>query len=227
MCFGAVVYPMAGLNTGGTLNKGKKKVLFFLTEKFARFAATIVVESFASSAMGLAVSAAAPSTEAAVAMGPAVMVMFIVFGGYYVNAENVPFAFRWITKCSLIKHAFAGLCVNEFEGLDFEASKDGGLRGDTKHGEEVLERLGFGAESSASCLRKQLDVLGFCYALTLYALEKNAPRFQRIERIERIEELLNVELLNELKAELNDAEASTDDAARTAADVDANASDES
>ena len=219
LCFGAVVYPMAGLNTG--LNKGKK--VFFLTEKFARFAATIVVESFASSAMGLAVSAVAPSTEAAVAMGPAVMVMFIVFGGYYVNAENVPFAFRWITKCSLIKHAFAGLCVNEFEGLDFEASKDGGLRGDTKHGEEVLERLGFGAESSASCLRKQLDVLGFCYALTLYALEKNAPRFQRIERIE---ELLNVELLNDA-AELNDAEASTDDAARTAADVDANASDES
>ena len=217
LCFGAVVYPMAGLNTGH--NKGKK--VFFLTEKFARFAATIVVESFASSAMGLAVSAVAPSTEAAIAMGPAVMVMFIVFGGYYVNAENVPPAFRWITKCSLIKHAFAGLCVNEFEGLDFEASKDGGLRGDTKHGEEVLERLGFGAESSASCLRKQLDVLGFCYALTLYVLEKNAPRFQRIERIEDA----NVERLSDDAAhELNDAEASTDDAARTAADVDADQS---
>ena len=27
------------------------------------------------------------------------MVGFIVFGGYYVNAENVPFGVRWITKC--------------------------------------------------------------------------------------------------------------------------------
>ena len=219
LCFGAVVYPMAGLNTG--FKKGQKKGVFFLTEKFARFAATIVVESFASSAMGLAVSATAPSTEAAVAMGPAVMVGFIVFGGYYVNAENVPFAFRWITKCSLIKHAFAGLCVNEFEGLDFEASKDGGLRGDVKHGEEVLERLGFGAESTWSCLRKQLDVLGFCYALTLFALEKNAPRFQSIEKPDS-----NVSSADDA-AERNVTEASTDDGARTAADVDANASDAS
>ena len=183
LCFGAVVFPMAGLNSGTDL--GAKKNLpfpsFLTSPRFLKFAATIVVESFASSAMGLAVSAFAPSTEAAVAMGPAVMVMFIVFGGLYVNPENVPVAFRWITKCSLIKHSFAGLCVNEFAGLDFEPSTNGGLRGDTKHGEEVLERLGFGDETVESCLRKQLDVLGFCYALTLYVLEKNAPRFQKIE----------------------------------------------
>ena len=186
LCFGAVVFPMAGLNAGRDAALARKNATpFFLSAKFAKFAATIVVESFASSAMGLAVSAVAPNTEAAVAMGPAVMVMFIVFGGYYVNAETVPAAFRWITRCSLIKHAFAGLCVNEFTGLDFEASnkKDGGLkRGDTERGEEVLERLGFGTESVGSCLRKQLDVLGFCYATTLYVLEKNAPRFQTIEK---------------------------------------------
>jgi ABC-type multidrug transport system permease subunit len=182
LCFGAVVFPMAGLNSGTDGVKQNLPFPSFLTSpRFLKFAATIVVESFASSAMGLAVSAFAPSTEAAVAMGPAVMVMFIVFGGYYVNAENVPVAFRWITKCSLIKHSFAGLCVNEFAGLDFEPSTNGGLRGDTKHGEEVLERLGFGDETVESCLRKQLDVLGFCYALTLYVLEKNAPRFQKIE----------------------------------------------
>jgi hypothetical protein len=40
----------------------------------------------------------APSTEAAVAMGPAIMVLFIVFGGYYVNADNVPVCFKWINK---------------------------------------------------------------------------------------------------------------------------------
>ena len=62
------------------------------------------LESFTSSAVGLAVSSVAPSTEAAVAMGPAIMVLFIVFGGYYVNADNVPTAFKWINKvrrCSL------------------------------------------------------------------------------------------------------------------------------
>ena len=73
-----------------------------------------MLESFAASALGLAVSAAAPSSEAAVAMGPAVMVLFIVFGGYYVNPENVPACFRWINAASLIKWAFQGLCATEF-----------------------------------------------------------------------------------------------------------------
>jgi len=38
------------------------------------------------SALGLAVGAAAPSTESAVALGPAVMLIFIVFGGLYVSS---------------------------------------------------------------------------------------------------------------------------------------------
>ena len=109
LAFGAVVYPMAGLHPR--------------LDRFAKFAGLIVLESFTSSAIGLAVSSVAPSTEAAVAMGPAVMVLFIVFGGYYVNADNVPVCFRWINKCSLIKWAFQGLCVNEFAGLEFERAE--------------------------------------------------------------------------------------------------------
>jgi len=58
------------------------------------------------------------------------------FGGYYVNAGNVPRALRWIPSVSLIKHAFEGLCDNEFPGLEFEAvSADGS--GDILKGEQV------------------------------------------------------------------------------------------
>lgn len=56
--------------------------------------------------MGLAIGAMAPSTEAASALGPAVMVIWIVFGGYYVNQENVPRALRWLPSASLIKNGF-------------------------------------------------------------------------------------------------------------------------
>lgn len=61
------------------------------------------MESFAASAMGLTVGAMVPSTEAAMAVGPSLMTVFIVFGGYYVNAENTPNVFRWIPRISLIK----------------------------------------------------------------------------------------------------------------------------
>ncbi|CEF97435.1 ABC-2 type transporter [Ostreococcus tauri] len=159
LAFGACVYPMAGLHP--TLGH------------FARFCTILTVESFSSSALGLAISSIAPSTEAAVAMGPAVMVLFIVFGGYYVNQDNVPIYFKWLNKCSLIKWAFQGLCVNEFQGLKFETKRPF----DQKTGEDVLERLSFQDATPLSSLRQQGNILSFLYLLTLYLLDTNAPKF--------------------------------------------------
>jgi len=53
--------------------------------------------------MGLTVGAMAPTTEAAMALGPSLMTVFIVFGGYYVNPDNTPVIFRWIPRISLIR----------------------------------------------------------------------------------------------------------------------------
>ncbi|KAL6957532.1 hypothetical protein U1Q18_043890 [Sarracenia purpurea var. burkii] len=73
-----------------------------------------------------------PTTEVAMALGPSLMTVFIVFGGYYVNAENTPIIFHWIPRVSLIRwqpynyifagtfRAFQGLCINEFSGLQFD-----------------------------------------------------------------------------------------------------------
>ena len=71
--------------------------------RFAKFCGIVTVESFAASAMGLTVGAIAPTTEAAMALGPSLMTVFIVFGGYYVNPDNTPVIFRWIPKASLIR----------------------------------------------------------------------------------------------------------------------------
>lgn len=64
-----------------------------------------MLESFASSALGLAVGAAAPSTEAALAIGPAVILVSVVFGGLFVNEDDVPHLLSWVPKTSLIKQA--------------------------------------------------------------------------------------------------------------------------
>jgi hypothetical protein len=60
--------------------------------RFLKFLGILTLESFCSSALGLAVGAVAPSTDAAVAIGPAVMLVWIIFGGYYCNTDNIP---RW------------------------------------------------------------------------------------------------------------------------------------
>jgi len=163
LAFGACVYPMTGLHP--TLGH------------FARFCGILTLESFTSAAMGLAISSVAPSTEAAVAMGPAIMVLFIVFGGYYVNPDNVPIYFKWLNKCSLIKWAFQGLCVNEFTGLEFETSRPY----DQKTGEDVLARLSFSDATELSSMKQQGNILSFLYLLTLYLLDSNAPKFVEMQ----------------------------------------------
>ena len=49
--------------------------------RLAKFLGILTLESFTSSSIGLAVGSVAPSPDAAQAIGPAVMVVFIVFGG--------------------------------------------------------------------------------------------------------------------------------------------------
>lgn len=64
--------------------------LLTLSHRFVKFLGILTLESFTSAALGLSVGAAAPTADAAVAIGPAVMLVWIIFGGYYCNAENIP-----------------------------------------------------------------------------------------------------------------------------------------
>ena len=75
----------------------------FWPSRFGKFCGIVTMESFTASAMGLTVGAMVPTTEAAMAVGPSLMTVFLVFGGYYVNAKNTPIIFRWIPRASLIR----------------------------------------------------------------------------------------------------------------------------
>lgn len=163
LLFGAVLYPMARLHP--TLSR------------FGKFCGIVTVESFAASAMGLTVGAMVPTTEAALAVGPSLMTVFIVFGGYYVNAENTPIVFRWIPKVSLIRWAFQGLCINEFRGLQFEHQNPF----DVQTGEQALERLSFAGSQIKETLVAQSRILFFWYCTTYLLLEKNRPKYQTLE----------------------------------------------
>ncbi|XP_021293306.1 ABC transporter G family member 7 [Herrania umbratica] len=163
LLFGAVLYPMARLHP--TLSR------------FGKFCGIVTVESFAASAMGLAVGAMVPTTEAAMALGPSLMTVFIVFGGYYVNADNTPIIFRWIPRASLIRWAFQGLCINEFSGLKFDHQHSF----DIQTGEQALERLSFGGSHIRDSIVAQSRILLFWYCTTYFLLEKNKPKYQQLE----------------------------------------------
>ncbi|XP_037403860.1 ABC transporter G family member 7-like [Triticum dicoccoides] len=162
LIFGSILYPMARLHP--------------TVSRFAKFCGIVTVESFAASAMGLTVGAIAPTTEAAMALGPSLMTVFIVFGGYYVNPDNTPVIFRWIPKASLIRWAFQGLCINEFKGLQFEHQHSY----DVQTGEQALERFSLGGIRIADTLVAQGRILMFWYWLTYLLLKKNRARYQQL-----------------------------------------------
>eukprot|EP00798_Chlamydomonas_sp_ICE-L_P003922 gene3922-13996_t len=164
LIFGALVYPFTGLNPSPT--------------RFLKFLGVITLESFTSSALGLAVGSFAPSTEAAVAIGPAVMLLFIVFGGFYVNADNVPGVLKFLPNTSLIKQGFEALVVNEFDGLEFEPNANGGgmLTGD-----DVLQWLSF-KRKIPSCITNQARILLVYYWFTFCVLRKGAKSFLVMEK---------------------------------------------
>ncbi|PKA49257.1 ABC transporter G family member 7 [Apostasia shenzhenica] len=163
LMFGTILYPMAHLHPS--------------LSRFTKFCGIITMEAFAASAMGLTVGAMVSTTEAAMAVGPSLMTVFIVFGGYYVNAENTPVVFRWIPRISLIRWAFQGLCINEFTGLKFECQNSF----DIQTGEQALERFSFGGSRIGDTITAQGRILMFWYWTTYLLLKKNQPKYQELK----------------------------------------------
>lgn len=137
----------------------------------------LTAEAFSAQAMGLAIGALAPSTDAALAMGPAIMLIFIVFGGLYVTPDNVPLPLKWLPNVSLIKSAYQALCINEFQGLTFDVPP--GAPGAMADGQQVLSRLGFAKQGALrSCLEMQGRIMLVEYWLTYRILKAKKPRYQ-------------------------------------------------
>ncbi|ONI31623.1 hypothetical protein PRUPE_1G322600 [Prunus persica] len=187
LMFGAILYPMARLHPA--------------LSRFGKFCGIVTVESFAASAMGLTVGAMVPTTEAAMAVGPSLMTVFIVFGGYYVNAENTPIIFRWIPHISLIRWAFQGLCINEFRGLQFDHQHSY----DIQNGEQALERISFGGSHIRDTMIAQSRILLFLYCTTYLLLQKNKPKYQQLEAapLDEIQPAVQLEPLNTEQDEQN------------------------
>lgn len=159
--FACLVYPATGLNPK--------------PRRFASFLGLLTLEAMSAQALGLAVGAAAPSTEAALAIGPAVILVSIVFGGLFVNESNVPAPLKWLPATSLIKQAFEGACINEFKGAEFELDERG--RG-TRSGEEVLERLSFADSSLRRTMANQGRIMLCYWWFTYCILVRKQPRYQ-------------------------------------------------
>ena len=110
-------------------------------EAFFTFVAVVVSLSFCAQALGLLISAGTPSPDVAMAISPVLITILMLFGGFYLNPENIDPWFIWLYYISLFRYSFQALVINEFSGQTFNCL-DSELVGNAcpiTTGEQVLQ----------------------------------------------------------------------------------------
>jgi hypothetical protein len=141
--------------------------------KFAAFAGNNVVGTLSANALGMAVGSVAPTTEAALVLGPAAMLVFIVFGGVYTNPDDMAKWLKWLPNTSGIKCGYDALCKNELQDLPLEPEGPSSFR----NGNEVLVARGFTGSVLSSTLQQGRIMLTHWW-ITYCVLKAKKPKFQ-------------------------------------------------
>lgn len=107
---------------------------------YGMFIFVLLEEVICALSLGLAVSAFAPTVEAAMAISAPLLTCLILFSGFYMfvlpslhlassllisNISSLPVVANWIPYISFIRWSFQALAINEFQGSSIECtSKD-------------------------------------------------------------------------------------------------------
>ena len=163
--FCVIVYWSAGLNEAAS--------------RFITFLGIVGVELVTASAFGLMVSSTSKDPEVANALSAPLILLLMLFAGFYVNIENLPVYISWLRFISPIMWVYQSLMVNEFEGASFSC-EDVPVNGTCiATGEEILERLSFD-DVEISTGFWALALIAICLnAITYTNLIAGADKFAR------------------------------------------------
>jgi len=105
------------------------------------FFSIMFLENLAFVSVGMVLAAAIPGVTMAAQIAPAVVIIFLIFNGNFVNVDSVPVYFVWLKEISPIKYAFMAAASNEFDGASFECKPSDPVC--VTSGEQILDRLNF------------------------------------------------------------------------------------
>lgn len=93
---------------------------------------------------GYLISCASSSTSMALSVGPPIIIPFLLFGGFFLNAGSVPEYFKWLSYISWFRYGNEGLLINQWR--DVADGEIVCLRTNTtcpRSGRVILETLNF------------------------------------------------------------------------------------
>mmetsp|Transcript_32494 Transcript_32494/g.97939 ORF Transcript_32494/g.97939 Transcript_32494/m.97939 type:complete len:158 (-) Transcript_32494:58-531(-) len=100
----------------------------------------------ASQSLGLTIAASTKTLRTAQAVSPMIMVLLIMFGGFYRQVNSIPFFLQPLEAFSFLQYGFIGIVRVQFAGEKFTCELETYC---LPTGEDVIESMGVAGESDA------------------------------------------------------------------------------
>lgn len=71
-----------------------------------------------STSFGYLISCASSSISMALSIAPPVIIPFLIFGGFFLNAASVPDYFKWLSYLSWFRYGNEALMINQWDGIN-------------------------------------------------------------------------------------------------------------
>jgi ATP-binding cassette subfamily G (WHITE) protein 2 len=106
--FSVIVYFMIGFQPGA--------------DKFFIFMGFMILASFTSTSLALAISTFARTTTMSVTILPFVFELCRLYGGFFLSPSRLPKYFVWLDALSYVKYVYVGISLNEMQGLQLSCT---------------------------------------------------------------------------------------------------------
>jgi len=107
-------------------------------ENFGTCVCILVIFALVAGSLYLLIGTLSPNMVIATIISPIITVLFLMFGGFYINIDNIPIYYKWIYYISFFRYSYEALLANEFRGLQFACNNSSCI----PTGEVELQRLG-------------------------------------------------------------------------------------
>ena len=143
-------------------------------ERFFIFIGFLALITFNGGALGYLLSSFCPTAIIANALGTPILIILLLFGGFYVNSSTLPSGSEWIPYIDFLSWGYRGLTLNEFQGLTFsctlEEAAATGSEPCESDGSMVIGNLGFSEFSVETCAWALIVIYAGCLTLAYLGL---------------------------------------------------------
>lgn len=120
--------------------------------KFVIFVILIVLQSICATSLFVMCGAVAPNPQLALVLSPIIIVLFMLFGGFYISLTTIPPWYSWFGYLSFFRYSMQGLVRNTFGGENYTCVNNSNSTppfpcdpvSNTLSGNDYIQFIGFG-----------------------------------------------------------------------------------